>query len=154
MKTAHLTEAQLQNHADGSEILEDSASQHLSKCRYCQSQLDNYLLIVEALRDMSRTTFEFNLAELVPVEYNKKKVTLHWIAIAAATFGACLVVLAAGHYGMQFLSLIAAPSTAQSYILSLPLITFFLTQCAVQFVRHQQKLNSVLRNQKRIATEC
>lgn len=153
MKTAHLTEAQLQNHADGSEILEASASQHLSKCRFCQSQVGNYRLVVDALSDMSGPTFQFNLAELIPAEYNKKKVPLHWIAIAAATLGSFLVVLAMGYYGMQLLTLFAALSPVQSYILSLPLIAFFLTQCAVQFFRYQQKLNSVSKKQERIATE-
>ena len=65
MKTAHLTDDEIQQYALDSSTQERSLATHVHSCEECKARIANYQLLFSGMKEQPPASFDFNLAELV-----------------------------------------------------------------------------------------
>lgn len=106
MTTKHLSEAEMQQFALGSENSNTQIIDHIQSCETCRVKADTYQLIFTQIKVQPKPVFDFNLTDLVmnQLPQRKQETSFENIALYITAFVSILITGFAVYYFRPFLS--------------------------------------------------
>jgi uncharacterized integral membrane protein len=145
MKTAHLTDKEIQLYAAEPDAIMEEQKAHVLDCLHCQRKAANYAVLFKGIQDTARPTFDFDLSTLVMEQLPARKSAYPWTAILVSILSVLIVGVSAVLFWASMLAVIKSVSIVILGATTTGAVVIMIFQATEMLKSHYNKMNAVLR---------
>jgi hypothetical protein len=148
MKNEHITDNDIQQFLFPDSIIDKRIREHVQNCNECKLRVDHYKMIFEAVSELKKPEFDFNLADTIMKAIPDKNPFYSIGKILVAISFAIIVSISgilAYFLKIGIVALISGIAPISVYLILITLISFLLFHCFDvnrQYKKHMDLVNS------------
>ena len=146
MTNKHLNDADIQQYVLQKTNSDLEIIEHIQHCTTCKTKVEQYRLLFDGIKEQEKSTFDFNLAELVMEQLPKRRPkvsnenSFFYFIVSIAIFSVCIVFYLFGH---NLLNLFLTVTPILICLICTTVTSLLVFLCIDMYRKHQRQMKSL-----------